>query len=201
MDFDKIIADRRSIRKFSAKQVTDEQISAIIDSARKAPSGMNIQSTRFVVLKTEEGKGMIAGYTLPFVTKAPVVLVCCTDKSSVSKISERNAELDKAGVFSEFKIDQSQIDAVHDRLAADQASLTAFLFENAGISVEHAVLKAVDLGLGSCWVGMMDRVKIKEALQLEDRYEVVALLPLGYPDKLPPERPRLPLEDFVIKTI
>jgi nitroreductase len=38
-------------------------------------------------------------------------------------------------------------------------------------------------------------------LNLEDRYEVVALLPVGYPDQSPASRPRLSLEELVIKEI
>jgi nitroreductase len=36
---------------------------------------------------------------------------------------------------------------------------------------------------------------------LEDRYDVVALLPIGYPDQSPAARPRLPLEELVLKEV
>ena len=62
-------------------------------------------------------------------------------------------------------------------------------------------LKAVDLGLGSCWVGFVDRAKVKELLDLDDTYEVVALLPIGYPDQNPPPRPRLSIGDIVVKEL
>jgi nitroreductase len=38
-------------------------------------------------------------------------------------------------------------------------------------------------------------------LELDDRYDVVALLPIGYPDQSPAARPRLPLEEWVIKEV
>jgi len=38
-------------------------------------------------------------------------------------------------------------------------------------------------------------------LQLDDRYDVVALLPIGYPDQSPAARPRLPLGDLILKEV
>lgn len=77
----------------------------------------------------------------------------------------------------------------------------AYLWQNAGIAVEHMVLKAVDLGLGSCWVGIVDREKAKKILKLEDRYDIVALLPIGYPDQEPSPRTRLPMNEILLKEI
>lgn len=49
------------------------------------------------------------------------------------------------------------------------------------IAVEHIVLKATDLGLGTCWVCNFDPQKVKEVLHLNDNIEPIVLLPLGYP--------------------
>jgi len=49
------------------------------------------------------------------------------------------------------------------------------------IAVEHIVLKATDLGLGTCWVCNFDPLKVKEALHLSEEFEPIVLLPLGYP--------------------
>jgi len=59
----------------------------------------------------------------------------------------------------------------------------------------------VDLGLGSCWIMMFDSEKTRRLLELDDRYDVVALLPVGYPDQSPAARPRVPMEELVIKEI
>lgn len=49
------------------------------------------------------------------------------------------------------------------------------------ISLEHMVLAAADLGLGTCWIGYFNEDKIKNALNIPDDIRVVALTPLGYP--------------------
>jgi nitroreductase len=87
------------------------------------------------------------------------------------------------------------------RSSLDQATIKAYLTLNAAIAIEHIALRAVDLGLGSCWVMMFDNEKTKRMLELDDRYDVVALLPVGYPDQSPAARPRVPMEELVIKEI
>jgi nitroreductase len=49
------------------------------------------------------------------------------------------------------------------------------------IAMEHMVLEATELGLGTCWVGSFDEKKVKEILKIPEKYEVVALLAIGYP--------------------
>jgi nitroreductase len=87
------------------------------------------------------------------------------------------------------------------RQEMDEESLKSYLNLNAAIALEHIALRAVDLGLGSCWIMMFNSKKAKEILNLDERYEVVALLPIGYPDQTPSQRPRLKLDELVIQTI
>ena len=47
--------------------------------------------------------------------------------------------------------------------------------------MEHIILAATDLGLGSCWIGRFNEKKVKEILDIPNKIRVVALTPLGYP--------------------
>ena len=49
------------------------------------------------------------------------------------------------------------------------------------IALDHMTLAAVELGLGTCWIGMFDEAKVKAALDIPDKVRVVALMTLGYP--------------------
>jgi nitroreductase len=49
------------------------------------------------------------------------------------------------------------------------------------ISMEHLVLAAADLGLGTCWIGAFDEQKMKKVLDVPDHIKIVALTPVGYP--------------------
>jgi len=53
------------------------------------------------------------------------------------------------------------------------------------IALEHLVLAATDLGLGTCWIGAFDEDKVKQILGIPDKIRVVALTPIGYPAARP----------------
>lgn len=65
------------------------------------------------------------------------------------------------------------------------------------IAVDHMTLKAVEEGLGTCWVGSFDERKVKEVLNIPDDVRVVTLLTLGYPKYVPGPRKRKKLEEIV----
>jgi nitroreductase len=49
------------------------------------------------------------------------------------------------------------------------------------IALDHITLAAVELGLGTCWIGAFDEKKVKQILEIPSEIRVVALMPLGYP--------------------
>ncbi len=201
MEFTQTIERRRSIRKFKEDQITDEMIEQLLTAARLAPSGSNIQPARFVVVKDPAMRERLGTSTpYKFITRAPVIFVCCADRASLATRNRRVGELLETGAFTDVEADsanlQAYVTAPMDDLAAE-----AYLSMNAAIAIEHLVLRAVDLGLGSCWIGRFDKEKVRGILELGDDTILVALLPVGYPAQFPPQRPRLPLDQMVLKTV
>jgi len=49
------------------------------------------------------------------------------------------------------------------------------------ISMEHLVLAATELGLGTCWLAGYDEGKVRSILGIPEKMRVVAMTPLGYP--------------------
>jgi nitroreductase len=205
MELLKAIQSRRSIRKFKSNEVPDHIIKELLDAARLAPSGSNLQATRFVVIKSPVERMKLKECTpLPFVAHAPVVIACCIDREAMGNTIVRYRELMEAQAFvgTPLSDDNTLIEASAKRRSSmDQAAIKAYLTLNAAIAIEHIVLRAADLGLGSCWIMMFDSEKTKSMLMLDDRYDVVALLPIGYPDQSPAARPRLPLEELILKEV
>jgi nitroreductase len=66
------------------------------------------------------------------------------------------------------------------------------------IALDHLSLAAVELGLGTCWVGAFDEDKARQLLDIPANIRVVLLMPLGYPaDINPVEKTRLQLDKIV----
>ncbi len=82
MDFYDVIRTRRSIRRYKSKDIPNDVLFRILESARIAPSGNNRQPWRFVVVRDEEKKKKIAQacYDQSFIAQAPLVIVCCSIK-------------------------------------------------------------------------------------------------------------------------
>jgi nitroreductase len=65
------------------------------------------------------------------------------------------------------------------------------------IVLDHLILAAADLGLGTCWIGAFDPVAAREVLGLPDGAEPIALTPLGYAADEPRPKLRRPLSELV----
>src|SRR5664279_3338408 len=200
MELSDVITSRRSIRKFRQKDISADTIRLLLDAARLAPSGSNLQPARFVVAQSPAAKETLSRYTpYKFIAKASVIFVCCADMTVMTTRDKRVGELLNEGVFEGVDIDMN--DPAATSPVMDDAAVKAYLSMNVAIAIEHMVLKAVDLGLGSCWLGRFDRDKAKKYLSLDESIYPVVLLPVGHPDQSPKERPRFALDKLVLKRI
>lgn len=65
------------------------------------------------------------------------------------------------------------------------------------IAMDHLILAAADLGLGTCWIGAFNPAVTREVLGLPDEVEPIAFTPLGYPDDEPRPKKRKPLDELI----
>lgn len=177
MDIIKEIVDRRSIRKYLNQEVTKEQILTVLEAARLAPSGSNTQPWRFIVVTSQETKEKIvmADHNQKWMLDAPVLIVCVADISC--RISET----------SEMVLDENTSCHELKQIIRDTA-----------ISVEHILLQATHLGLGSCWTGWYEQEAMKKALNISKDKYVVGVVTLGYAAENPAPRKRKEMDEIVI---
>jgi nitroreductase len=71
------IFSRKSVRTYTDQPVSPEQVETMLKAAMAAPSGMNVQPWRFVVVRNPEVKEKLAGSRNRMITQAPVVIVVC----------------------------------------------------------------------------------------------------------------------------
>ncbi len=200
MNVKEAISNRRSIRRFKPDTVPDELILQLLESARLAPSGSNTQPWRFIIVKDAETRQKLqsASYNQRHVGQAPVIIACCADIKAFGEFPERVEELIAVGALPEKTREVFVPSLKKGGMSADiKWHLLIAATGNTDIAIEHIVLHAVELGLGTCWVRWFDDNKVKEILEIPKNIEIIALLPVGYPAEEPPQRPRFSLEKIV----
>jgi nitroreductase len=158
---DELIKNRRSIRKYIDKPVEKGKLRAVIDAARSAPSACNAQPWRFVIVSEPELRNKLIeiglGKVVPnsWAKAAPAVIVACSDPELLT----------------------------HN--IAEQIQGVKFHLIDMGIALEHIALKAVELGLGTCYIGWFNAKSVKKLLKLPLNWKVECLLTIGYPAEIP----------------
>ena len=168
MELNKAINKRKSIRKYTYKDVSSELIESLINSARLAPSAKNRQPWRFVIVK-DKIKNKIADIMLKQLQESKISLE--------KKIYNTNSSVKATALI----IKQAPILILVFRDKEDNWIVGDLL--SIGASVEHICLKAVDMGLGSLWI--RDTVFTKgEIAHLvgKDNMELVCAVSIGYAD-------------------
>jgi nitroreductase len=174
MKFDQILRRRRSTRSFESRPVNEKDIISIVEAARLAPSACNSQTWRFVTVTRREIIRKICHEAMRpvipnrWLEQAPLVVVGC-----------------------------SQLDVIANRIGSGVTGIEYYQID-LGIAMEHMVLKATELGIGTCWIGWFDESTLKEILKIPKKIKVSALLAVGYPkDESSGKRKRKPLEKIV----
>lgn len=82
MDFNEVIKNRYSCKKFNTKQVSKESLDAILEAGRLAPTAKNLQEQRIYVIQSDDGLAKVDKLT-PCRYGAPTVIAVAFDKNNV----------------------------------------------------------------------------------------------------------------------
>jgi nitroreductase len=197
------IRQRQSVRTYKRRPVPEEMIVQMLEAARLAPSASNSQPWRFIVVTDIEEKKQLREmcFGAQMIEDAGVVFVACSDLSSYSPQSylKRRQEAVDAGVFPASTLkDPAFLARVNSQ--PDLAVFAPMAIANTYIAVEHIVLMATALGLGSCWIGAIgDHDGIKRLLKIPSEMMLVALVTVGYVEGKPPRRPHLSMNQILLR--
>lgn len=186
------IRSRRSVRHFLHIAIPPEVLERIIETATWAPSAHNRQPWRFVVLKTVEARRRLAeGMGSAFRQDL------LTDGRSPEEV-EANVERSRQRILSApaailICLDTSLGDVYPD--PARQKAEYLMGVQSVALAGGSLLLAAHAEGLGGVWVcaPLFARSAARRALELPADWEPQGLILLGYPEKYPDLRPRLPL--------
>jgi nitroreductase len=151
-----LIKSRRSVRKYLEKDVSDELIEKLIESAGYAPSAGNYQPWEFVIVKKASLKNDLAeaSHNQKWIAQAPVLIIACV-----------NGRLAGA-VYGE-------------------RGLRLYGVQGVAAAIQNMLLTAESLGLGTCWVGAFSELMVARILQCPEYVRPCAIITLGYPDEKP----------------
>ena len=183
MELNKVIKNRRSIRKYKNIEISNDIIEDLIDSARLAPSAKNRQPWKFVTVKGKV-KNQIADIMLEQLEKSKVSLE--------RKIYNANSSVKAtAYVIKEAPILILVFKPNEDNwIIGDSLSI--------GAAIEHICLRATDLELGSLWIRDIIYTQ-KEIANLvgKDNMELISAISIGYPDENRKQRTRKKLNEIL----
>jgi nitroreductase len=151
IDVFEAIKSRRSIRKFKSTPLARETLELLLDAARWAPSGGNLQPWIFIVVTNEATRAALAraAYEQEFVAQAPAVIAVVAAPPENSPYGERGR--------------------------------TLYCLQDTAAAVQNVLLTAYALGLGTCWVGAFDEGAVAAVLGVGPGERPVALIPVGEP--------------------
>ncbi len=171
------IKTRRSIRKFTDKEVTPEKLSEIVALAAYAPSWKNSQTTRYIAVLDAELKARLAQdcmmgfeYNIGTASSAPALVVVATVNGRSGFERDGSATTSKGTHWQSF---------------------------DSGIATQTFCLAAHEAGLGTVIMGIFDENKVAEAIGLPEGQSVSALIAIGYASEEPQAPKRKSAEELL----
>ena len=169
MDFTKVIRERYSCKKFDGRQIQKEQLDAILEAGRLAPTARNLQEQKIYVVQSDAGLEKIDRIT-PCRYGAPTVLIVAFDKGNVFVYP---------GGKRDSGIEDATIVATHMLLAAKAAGVESCwinFFDPKAAAEEFAlpeneeVLMLLDLGYAAEGTGPLAPHSQRKELSQTVRY-------------------------------
>lgn len=163
----KNIMNRRSIRKYKAEQITEEELTILLDAGQYAPCGLNQQSSHFTVVQNKE-----------MLQKINDVCKNAYLNSGIKTFEER-AKVDNFNVY---------YNAPTFVIVCGDSKSPAHL-NNGSAALENMLIAAESMGLGSCWIHALSIVfpteegkALKEELGFSEDDVFVGAAVFGYKD-------------------
>jgi nitroreductase len=168
MDVFQAIHTRRTVRKFSDRELEWDKVAQVLEAGKAAPSAGNLQPWKFIVVADKAKKRALADASLQqwWLETAPILIVVVADV-------ERTKQF--------YGIRGERLYSIQDCSAAAQ----------------NMLLAATALGVGSAWISAFEEEAVNRALGIPTEARAQAIIALGYQSEEPKEAPKNPLYNVV----
>lgn len=166
---DDLFTARFSCRRFCPDALPREVVEALVNAARWAPSAGGLEPWRFVAVTAAATRRQLAAAALDQQFVAEAPVVVV-----VCAVPEESARL------------------------YGERGRDLYCLQDTAAATQNILLAATAAGLGSCWVGAFDEQRVAQALGLAGGWRPVAMVPVGFPADVPPQRRRRPPGEVVV---
>jgi nitroreductase len=150
------IMSRRTIRKFRQDKIGTETLKRIVNAGRLAAQGANMQPMKYIIVQNSAVLEMLFEATAWAAYIKPQGNPAEGERPVAYIVALADTHIKKTG----YDID-------------------------AGAAIENILIAAAGEGIGTCWLGAINRDKIREILSIPERFAVHSLIALGYPAEQP----------------
>lgn len=185
-----LIKNRKSVREYLDKDIPNEDLKKILTAGYLAPSWMNSQPWKFILVKDDKTKELLSKLSLnqPHVKGANALIVCVADKNGWSE--EEFSKVLSSGGMREAGIKKVlEMPMLYPKLLGDDKVLMRSV-EQVTYAVSYMMLQAKDLGVDSCIIGAISNEatvlnqelyeQVNKALNLKDGQVIITIIAMGY---------------------
>ncbi len=160
---------RQSIRAYQPQAIEPSKLEAVLKAANQAASAANLQAYQIYVVRDQ------------------------TAKDALAVAAAGQKFLAAAPVVLVFAADPARSSAKFGKRGEE-----VYAVQDACAAVCNAMLAAVELGLGACWVDAVDEAAAGQAINIRAGQRAVVILPIGYPAENPSRTSRRELSELVV---
>jgi nitroreductase len=174
-----LISSRKSVRQYLDKHIPNEDLKQILEAGRLAPSWMNVQCWKFILVKSPQNKALLSELAIgqAHVKNADALIVCIADIDD----------------WEQSKITHISKPALNPALQGENGLLIRSL-EQLIYPISYMMLEAASLGISSCIIGALGNeitgiqedvyTKVKQTLNLKKNQILSTIITLGYDAEL-----------------
>ena len=207
MQYNEVVTKRRSINFFDPERdVAQDLLNSVIETAALAPSSFNLQPWNLIVLRDREEKEKLKAlaWDQPKVVEAPVVLIVLADKNGWQEghptVEKNWEEMLKTGSMNPEQRDWF-LGAAKSLYNWSPDAQLAFAAKNTGFFGMGLMYAATANGLESHPMDGFDHEGVRKAFNIPDNFWIPLLLAVGYPKpdlELHPPKWRKSVDEIVV---